>query len=143
MATWTLRYWPNSEQENVKPEVVTVYDERGIGADLQHYIDKNGATRVEAARRGHPAPKPKPKTVKAQSIEWREKEHPKGALWWGFVGERKVADVFAPSEGNKPSYSLYLGENDVEQLVECSSVESAKRSAQRALNKVVQTLVGT
>jgi hypothetical protein len=134
---WKLRYWQPGER---RPTVVEVYDDRGIGADLQAVINRHGCTRVEAVRKGHPADPPKP--VKAQSIEWRRGEHPRGELWVGWTGDRMVADVFLSSEGGKPHYTLYLGGGDDEQFVECSSVESAKRSAQKALNKVVQTLVG-
>lgn len=137
---WKLRYW---QTDQPRPTVVEVCSDRDIGASLQHYIDKNGATRVEAVRRGHPAPKPKPKPVTAQKIEWRQGEHPKGELWNGWVGGRLVADVFASSyPDRKPHYTLFLGGGDEEMYVECSSIDSAKRSAQRALNKVVQTLVG-
>jgi hypothetical protein len=137
---WKLRYW---QPEQARPTVVEVYDDRGIGADLQYAIDNQGCTRVEAVRKGHPVePKKKP-PVKAQSIEWREEKHPKGELWVGYIGGRKVADVFASNrESLKPHYTLHLGGGDEEHYVDCSNVESAKRSAQRALNKVVQTLVG-
>jgi hypothetical protein len=138
---WKLRYWKPGEQ---RPTVVEVYDDRGIGEDLQHVIDNQGCTRVEAVRRGHPADPPKKKPpVKAQSIEWRQEEHPKGEFWVGRIGARVVADVFLHRESeSKPHYTLYLGGGVDEQYVECSSIDSAKRSAQRALNKVVQTLVG-
>jgi hypothetical protein len=140
---WKLRYW---EPEQARPTVIEVYDDRGIGADLQHAIDNQGCTRVEAVRRGHPAePKKKP-PIKAQSIEWRQEAHPKGELWVGYIGDRKVADVFRytyeSSAMDSCNYSLFLGGGDDERFLTCSSIESGKRSAQRALNKVVQALVG-
>ncbi len=135
---WKLRYW---QPGRPKPEVIEVYDDRGIGIDLQALIDKHGATRVEAVRRGHPAEPKKNPPVKAQKIEWRQEEHPKGELWVGYIGDRKVADVFQHSDGTEPSYSVFLGVDD-ETYLGCSSIESGKRAAQKALNKVVQTLVG-
>jgi hypothetical protein len=137
---WKLRYWKPGEQ---RPTVVEVYDDRGIGADLQHVIDNQGCTRVEAVRRGHPAEPKKTPPVKAQRIEWRQEEHPKGEFWVGRIGDRTVADVFgyAGSGEDRFTYSLHLGVED-EKFERCSSIESGKRSAQRALNKVVQTLVG-
>jgi hypothetical protein len=140
---WKLRYW---QPEQTRPTVVEVYDDRGIGDDLQHVIDKEGCTRVEAVRRGHPADPPKKKPpVKAQKIEWTQEKHPRGELWVGRISGRMVADVFKGGVGPEVGslhYSLYLGGGDDESYVDCSSVESAKRSAQKALNKVVQTLMG-
>lgn len=131
---WKLRYW---EPGKSRPTIVEVYDDRGIGADLQYQIDNLGCTRVEAVRKGHPADPPKP--VKAKTIEWVEQEHSKGEFWVGRIGDRIVADVFGHKDGTKPHYSLCLGDSD-EQYIECSSIDSGKRSAQRALNKAVQTL---
>jgi hypothetical protein len=140
---WKLRYW---EPEQERPTVFEVYDDRGIGADLQHAIDKNGCTRVEAVRKGHVMDRPKKTPVRAQKIEWREEEHRKGELWGGYVGDRKVAEVFRYTDEGPAkescSYSLFLGGGDDERYNNCSGVDSGKRAAQRALNKVVQLLVG-
>ncbi len=80
------------------------------------------------------------KAVRAKSTEWTQEPHPKGELWIGRINGEKVADVFAPSEGGRtPYYSLYLGALGP-QYVDVASIESGKRAAQRALNKVVQIL---
>jgi hypothetical protein len=144
---WNLRVFERKQPGQRKdPSYVTVAHgpEEAAQAitNLLHHPDK--VTRVDITPKGStPQPAPAPKPVKVQRIDWREGEHPRGALWWGYVGERKVADVFHSSEGgSKPHYTLYLGGGDPEEFVECSSIDSAKRRAQGALNKVVQALVG-
>lgn len=109
---------------------------------IENLLNHPPVTRVEITPKDSPPETPQPQPVKAQKIEWKQAPDPKGELWLGFIGGRKVADVYANNSGTeKPHYSLHLGEES-EKYVECSSIESGKRSAQRVLNKVVQGLVG-
>jgi hypothetical protein len=138
---WKLRYWQPEQQ---RPTVIEVYDDRGIGNDLQHVIDNLGCTRVEAVRKGHPVePKKKP-PVKAQSIEWAlDPSWTRGERWVGRVGGNVIAHVTSHPESMEDPFTvrMLVGELAPE-WPDCSSIESGKRVAQRALNKVVQTLVG-
>jgi hypothetical protein len=150
MTVWNLRVFERRQPGQRKdPSYVTVAHGPGEVAqaitNLLHHPDK--VTRVDITPKGSaPEPAPAPKPVKAQSIEWREEAHPKGESWVGYIGDRRVADVFRYTyEGSVKescSYSLFLGGGPDEQYLTCSSIESGKRSAQKALNKVVQTLVG-
>lgn len=138
---WKLRYW---QQGRPKPEVIEVYDDRGIGIDLQALIDKHGATRVEAVRRGHPAePKKKP-PVKVQRIEWEQDESfPKGEKWVGRVHGKQVATAVHLSDtwGGSCHYSLNIGEF-TEYGGKSANIETAKRAAQSAFTKFVNSLLG-
>ncbi|MFJ6508681.1 hypothetical protein [Streptomyces sp. NPDC091879] len=138
---WKLRYW---EPGQPRPTVIEVYDDRGIGADLQHAIDEQGCTRVEAVRRGHPAdPKPKPKPVKVQRIEWeRDEKYPKGERWLGRVNGKDLATVVHQSAtwGGRCSYRLDLGDFG-DSGGYSTNAEGAKRAAQTAFTKLVRSLI--
>lgn len=145
MKVWDLRVFERRKPGQRKdPSYVTVAHGPGeVAQAITNVLTHDNVTRVDITPQGYKPEAPKPKPVKAQKIEWQLREHPRGDLWVGYVGGRMVADVFAPSqEGRKPYYSLFLGGGDDERLVDCSNVEAAKRTAQRALNKVVQALVG-
>jgi hypothetical protein len=137
---WKLRYWQPGEQ---RPTVVEVYDDRGIGADLQHVIDNQGCTRVEAVRRGHPAePKKKP-PVKVQRLEWEQDEsYPKGERWVGRVNGKRVAVVVHLSDtwGGGCHYHLVLGEI-TDYGGKSTSIDAGKRAAQSAFSKFVKSLL--
>lgn len=146
LKVWNLRVFESRQPGQRKdPSYVTVAHGPGeVAQALTNVLHHDNVTRVDITPKGRaPEPAPAPKPVKAQSIEWRQGEHPKGELWNGWVGGRLVADVFASSyPDTKPYYTLFLGGGYEERYVDCSSIDSAKRSAQRALNKVVQALVG-
>lgn len=137
---WKLRYW---QPEQERPTVLEVYDDRGIGADLQHAIDNQGCTRVEAVRRGHPAAPKKTPPVKVQRLEWwQDRSYPKGERWEGTVNGELVATVTNLDKmwGGHCSYSLHLGPfGPSHSLVK--DVASAKVAAQKAFTKVVRALL--
>lgn len=78
--------------------------------------------------------------IKAREITWTQTDHPHGEFWVGTIGGRTVADVFGPRSASKPHYTLRLGDSG--EWGDAATIESAKRSAQKALNKVVQVLIG-
>ncbi|MFI0265564.1 hypothetical protein [Streptomyces luteogriseus] len=122
--------------------MTVAHGHREAAQAIENVLYHDNVTRVDITPKGHEPEAAPAKTVKAQKIEWREEAHPRGELWAGFIGERKVADVFASVDNVKPNYTMYLGGGDDEEYIQCSSVESGKRAAQRVLNKFVQDLVG-
>lgn len=143
LKVWNLRVFERKQpgQRKDPSYVTTAHGPREVAQALTNVLTHDNVTRVDITPQGYKPEAPKLKPVKAQKIEWREEAHPRGELWWGFIGERKVADVFLGSEGGKANFTVYLGGGDDEQYIDCSSIESGKRAAQRTLNKVVQALV--
>lgn len=117
---------------------VTTPGEVALGVqNLLHHPD---VTRIDIVTKDY-VPDPKPRT-KAQTIVWKQTDHPKGEYWIGTVAGRKVASVFANRDvQSKPTYTLHLGDLGSD-WGEAASIESGKRAAQRALNKVVRALLG-
>lgn len=83
-----------------------------------------------------------PKPVKVQSLEWVQKEHPRGEKWEGLIDGKMVADVFHYTweSGIPPNYSLHLGPFGPK-YQNVASVEAGKRAAQAAFNKAVRSML--
>jgi hypothetical protein len=81
-------------------------------------------------------------TVRAKPIEWTEGEHPGGELWIGSLGGRPVARVL-----HRPGLASAMFRLEMRpfggEWRDCRNVSSGQRAAQRALNKVLQTLADT
>lgn len=112
-----------------------------VALGVQNLLHHPDVTRIDIVTKDY-VPDPKPRT-KAQAIEWEQADHPKGEYWVGTINGKKVADVFQNRDVNtQPTYTLHLGDLTTDSWGEVASIESGKRAAQRALNKVVRALLG-
>lgn len=81
-------------------------------------------------------------TVKARALEWAEGDYSGAELWIGSLGGRAVARVLHRPGLASAMFRLDMGPFGGEWR-DCRNVESGKRAAQRALNKVLQALADT
>jgi hypothetical protein len=139
---WRMRYYLKKDPGQKKSEnYVTDIESAQEGARaVENCLLNPSITRVDIVSKDY---EPDREPVLAQKIEWTQEKHPKGELWVGRIGGKKVADVFAPHGGRTRAahYSVFLGALGPE-YVDVLNIESGKRAAQRAVNKVVQALVG-
>ncbi|MFE2099555.1 hypothetical protein [Streptomyces sp. NPDC059468] len=138
---WRMRYYLKKDPGQKKSENyatdLTSAQEAARAVENALLI---GVARVDIVS---PDYEPDREPVLAQEIAWVRQEHPTGEHWIGRIAGKKVADVFAPQGGRTRAaqYSVFLGALGPE-YVDVTNVESGKRAAQRAVNKVVQALVG-
>ena len=76
--------------------------------------------------------------VRVRSIEWTEVPYPKGQQWNGTVGDLLVAAVYHITDFGQNTFSYSVEPSG--SIGNASSFESAKSSAQKALNTYVRAL---
>jgi hypothetical protein len=140
---WRMRYYyaKVSGQKKAETSALDISGPGDAATAVQNLMHNAKITRIDIVSGEYEHDR---EPVKAKRLEWwQDHSYPKGERWEGTLGGKLVATIVHHSAGYGGGchYSTHLGQFSTE-YTDVSSIDSGKRAAQRALNKVVQALVG-